>query len=133
MTKLLVTDDSEQNLELMALRLKRRGFDLVLARNGQEALDSARRDAPDAILMDMSMPGMSGWDATRELKSKQETREIPIIALTAHAQTFERERAKEVGCDEFLAKPVEFQKLLATLEKVLGTKMPPAPPETSAS
>src|SRR5271156_3318924 len=100
MAKVLVVDDNEINLDLVQRRLSKRGFEVVVARNGVEGIAAAKRDVPDLILMDMTMPVMSGGAATGELKASPAPSHIPIIALTAHAMVHERERALELGCDE---------------------------------
>ena len=112
-------DDNEQNRDLLSRRLQRRGFDVLLANDGQAGVEMARAEKPDLILMDMNMPEMDGWEATRMIKSTPDAADVPVIALTAHAMTGDRERALESGCSDYHTKPVEFQKLLAQIETLL--------------
>ena len=111
MAKILLVEDNEMNRDMLTRRLKRRGFDLCEAMNGQEGVDSAKSEKPDLILMDMRMPILNGWDATKQIKSDPDTKDIPIIGLSAHAMEGDRERALEVGCDEYDTKPVDFERL----------------------
>ncbi|MDH3744656.1 MAG: response regulator [Acidobacteriota bacterium] len=117
--KLLLVEDNEMNRDLLTRRLERRGFELDVAFDGREALDKVRSAPPDLILMDMSLPEMDGWEATRALKSDDATSGVPIIALTAHAMEADRDRALEAGCDEFETKPVELPRLLDKINKLL--------------
>ncbi len=120
MTKILLVEDNEMNRDMLARRLTRRGFEVVVAVDGQAGVEVAQRELPDLILMDLSLPVMDGWTATSHLKAQELTRHIPVIALTAHAMTGDREKAIEAGCDEFDTKPVELNRLLSKIEALLG-------------
>ena len=119
MSIVLIVDENELNVDMLGRRLRRRGFEIRTASNGEEALESVRRAAPDVILMDMSMPVMDGWTATARLKSDPATRDIPVIALTASAMESDRTRALEVGCDAFDTKPVDLDRLLGKMVEVM--------------
>jgi CheY-like chemotaxis protein len=119
-TKLLLVEDNELNRDMLTRRLERRGFRVVAALDGEAALNVARESNPDLILMDIGLPGMNGWDATRLLKRDPETRQIPVIALTAHALSSDREEAIAAGCDAFETKPVEIDRLLRTIVRLLS-------------
>ena len=119
MAKILLVEDNELNRDMLSRRLIRRGYEVVMAFDGEEALANAVSEQPDLILMDMSLPKIDGWEATRRLKADPGLRAIPIIALTAHAMAGDRERALEAGCDEFDTKPIEFERLLAKMERLL--------------
>ena len=121
MPKVLVVEDNEMNRDMLSRRLQRRGYDVVLSVDGEDGVNKARSDSPDIILMDMDLPVLDGWAATRQLKSSPETQTIPVIALTAHAMAGDRERALEAGCDDYDTKPVEFSRLIAKIETLLGT------------
>jgi CheY-like chemotaxis protein len=120
MTKILYVEDNEDNVYMLSRRLKRKGFDVIIAGDGVEGVEFARRELPSLILMDLSLPKMNGWDATRQLKSLDETKAIPVIALSAHALEGEREKALEAGCDDFDTKPVEFARLMGKIQAFLG-------------
>lgn len=120
MARILLVEDNETNRDMLARRLTRRGHDVSIAVDGADALKAARKVAPDLILMDMSLPILSGWEATRELKADEATASIPVIALTAHAMTGDREKALEAGCDEFETKPIEFPRLIEKIGALLG-------------
>ena len=120
MPKLLVVEDNEDSREGLSRYLKRTGFEVLTAADGQQAVGVAHRDAPDLVLMDMSLPVLDGWEATRRLKADPATCRIPIIALTAHAMAGYREKALEAGCDEYETKPVEFPRLLEKVRALLG-------------
>jgi CheY-like chemotaxis protein len=120
MPKILLVEDNEMNRDMLSRRLIRRGYEVAIAVDGEQGIAMARSQAPALILMDMSLPGLDGWQATRELKTMPETRSIPVIALTAHAMAGDRERALEAGCDDFDTKPVELPRLLAKIEALLG-------------
>ncbi len=120
--KILLVEDNEMNRDMLSRRLARRGYVVVVAVDGDQGIELARQDAPDLILMDMSLPVVDGWEATRRLKAAPETRSIPIIALTAHAMGGDRDRALEAGCDDYDTKPVELPRLLSKIEALL----PPA-------
>ena len=120
MPKLLVVEDNEDSREGLFRYLKRTGFDVLTAADGQQAVGVAHLESPDLILMDMSLPVLDGWEATRRLKADPATRSIPVIALTAHAMAGDREKALEAGCDEYETKPVEFPRLLEKVRLLLG-------------
>jgi len=120
MPKILLVEDNEMNLDMLSRRLERKGYDVVIAMDGSKGVDMAHEEMPDLILMDMSLPVMDGWEATRRLKADDETQEIPIIALTAHAIAGDRERCLAAGCDEYESKPVKFPRLLGKIEDILG-------------
>ncbi|MES3020869.1 MAG: response regulator [Pseudomonadota bacterium] len=119
MTKILLVEDNELNRDMLSRRLIRRGYEVVMACDGAAALVSAAGEQPALILMDMSLPILDGWEATRRLKADAGLRHIPVIALTAHAMSGDRERALEAGCDEFDTKPVEFDRLISKIEALL--------------
>ena len=110
--RILLVEDNEMNLDMLSRRLKRRKFEVLAAEDGQTGIDLARAEHPDLILMDMSLPVLDGWEATRRLKASPETRDIPVIALTAHAMAEDRQKALAAGCDDYDTKPVEFRRLL---------------------
>ena len=112
MTKILLVEDNEMNRDMLSRRLRKQGYEVVLAVDGEEGVAMAQSEFPALILMDMSLPGVDGWEATRRLKAAEQTRKIPIIALTSHAMVGEREKALAAGCDEFDTKPVELARLL---------------------
>lgn len=120
MTKILLVEDDEMNRDMLSRRLLKREYEVVIAVDGEQGVAMARSENPDIILMDMSLPGIDGWTATRQVKSDDATRAIPVIALTAHAMAGDRERALEAGCDDFDTKPVELQRLLGKIESLLG-------------
>jgi CheY-like chemotaxis protein len=120
MLKILLVEDNETNRDMLSRRLARRGYEVIIAVDGVEGLALARAEAPHLILMDMSLPVLDGWEATRQLKAGASTRAIPVIALTAHAMAGDREKALEAGCDEYETKPVEFQRLLSKIETILN-------------
>ena len=124
MTTLLLVEDNELNRDMQVRRLERKGFEVLIAMDGQEGVEVATAKLPDLILMDLNLPVMDGWEATRQLKGAPETRGIPIIALTAHATSGDRERAMEAGCDEYVTKPVDMAELLAMIEKTLSRDLP---------
>lgn len=120
MAKILLVEDNEMNLDMLSRRLERRGYEVLIAVDGAQGLDQTQTEKPDLILMDMSLPVMDGWEATRRLKADPETKHIPIIALTAHAIAGDRERCLAAGCDEYESKPVKFPRLLAKIEQILN-------------
>ena len=110
--KILLVEDNELNRDMLTRRLKRKGFTVLCAKNGQEAINVAQSEIPDIILMDLSLPILDGWTAAERLKADETTKSIPIIALTAHAMKGDRERALEAGCDDYDTKPIDFERLL---------------------
>jgi CheY-like chemotaxis protein len=119
MTTILIVEDNEMNRDMLSRRLQRKGYEILLAIDGANGIEVATASAPDLILMDMSLPVMDGWEATRRLKADQALRHIPIIALTAHAMANDREKALEAGCDDYDTKPIELPRLLAKMEALL--------------
>ncbi|MFN7997702.1 MAG: response regulator [Bryobacteraceae bacterium] len=115
-------EDNELNRDMLTRRLERRGYAVVPALNGNEALQMARSERPDLILMDMGLPVLDGWEATRRLKDSADTRAIPVIALTAHAMASDIDKAMQAGCDDYDTKPVEFEALLSKIEALLSAK-----------
>ncbi|MBB6634391.1 response regulator [Cohnella thailandensis] len=120
MAKILLVEDNELNRDMLSRRLQRKGFEVVMAIDGEKGVEAARTESPDLILMDMSLPVLDGWSATRALKAEERTRSIPIIALTAHAMASDREKALDAGCDDFDTKPVEWLRLLGKIERHLN-------------
>jgi CheY-like chemotaxis protein len=120
MTKVLLVEDNEMNRDMLSRRLTRRGFDVVFAVDGKKGVVLARSEKPDIILMDMSLPVMDGWEATRCVKADDATRSVPVIGLTAHAMSGDREKAIEAGCDDYDTKPVEIDRLIGKIERLLG-------------
>jgi two-component system, cell cycle response regulator DivK len=127
MTKILYIEDNEDNFYMLSNRLKRRGYELIAAPDAETGMALAKTEAPALILMDLSLPVMDGWEATRRLKAASETRHIPILALSAHSMTGDREKALAAGCDEFETKPVELPRLLEKIASLLarGGSVPP--------
>lgn len=123
MPKILVVEDNELNRDMLTRRLLRKGYETVIAVDGREGIQKAHSEKPDLILMDMSLPLLDGWEATRQIKASPETRTIPIIALTAHAMAGDRERALQAGCDDYDTKPVEFSRLLEKIEALLAKRI----------
>jgi two-component system, cell cycle response regulator DivK len=122
-TKVLYVEDNDDNVYMLKMRLELLGdFDVVAAPDGEQGCAMALRERPDVILMDLEMPVVDGWEATRRLKDDPQTRDIPIIALSAHALAGDREKALAAGCDEFDTKPIEFERLVATLRRVLAAR-----------
>ena len=119
MTKILLIEDNELNRDMLSRRLEHRGFHVVAAEDGQQGLAAAHAEAPDLILMDLSLPQMDGWELARILKADPATRDIPLIALTAHAMCGDREAALQAGCDDYDTKPVDLDRLLSKMEKLL--------------
>lgn len=122
MATILLVEDNELNRDMLTRRLQRKGFTVVVAVDGEEAVAKASGDLPALILMDMNIPLIDGWEATRQIKAATETSGIPIIALTAHAMSGDREKALAAGCDEYETKPVEFARLLEKIEGFLGPR-----------
>ncbi len=121
MAKILLVEDNEMNRDMLSRRLTRRGYTVVIAEDGQQGVDMATSERPDLILMDMSLPVMDGWEATRRIKAVQETSTIPVIALTAHAMAEDRDKALAAGCDDYDIKPIELPRLLEKIEKLLDS------------
>jgi CheY-like chemotaxis protein len=119
MSKILLVEDNAMNLDMLSRRLRREGYEVVAATDGMRGLSSARSESPDLILMDMSLPELDGWEVTRQLKADAATRNIPVIALTAHAMVSDRLKALEAGCDDYDTKPVDFKRLVAKIESTL--------------
>ena len=122
MAKILLVEDNEMNRDMLSRRLARRGFDVVLAEDGLDGVVKAEAERPDLILMDMSLPVLDGWAATRRIKDAEATREIPVVALTAHALSTDRQKALDAGCDDYDTKPIDMGRLLGKLEKLLNHK-----------
>ncbi len=122
MAKILLVEDNEMNRDMLSRRLARRGYQVAIAVDGEQGVAMAGSEAPALILMDMSLPGLDGWEATRRIKSGPGTRAIPVIGLTAHAMAGDREKALAAGCDDFDTKPVDLERLLAKIEALLGGK-----------
>jgi two-component system cell cycle response regulator DivK len=120
MTKILLVEDNEMNRDMLSRRLQKQGYEVVMAVDGEEGVAKAQSEAPALILMDMSLPGIDGWEATRRLKAAPQTQNIPVIALTAHAMSDDREKALAAGCDDFDTKPVELARLLSKIQALLG-------------
>jgi two-component system cell cycle response regulator DivK len=125
MAKILLVEDNEMNRDMLSRRLEKRGYEVVIAVDGQQGVTLAHAEAPALIVMDMSLPVLDGWEATRQLKAAPATRAIPIIALTAHAMSGDRERAMEAGADDFDTKPVELPRLLEKIEALLARRVAP--------
>lgn len=119
MARILLVEDNEMNLDMLSRRLERRGYDIVIATDGTQGVALATEEAPDLILMDMSLPVMDGWEATRRIKADEAISHIPIIALTAHAIAGDREKALAAGCDEYESKPVKFPRLMEKIKSFL--------------
>lgn len=120
MPKILIVEDNEMNRDMLSRRLERRGYAVVCAVDGAAGVEAARSERPDLVLMDMSLPVIDGWEATRRLKADAATAAIPVIALTAHAMAGDREKAVEAGCDDYDTKPVELPGLLLKIERLIG-------------
>ena len=121
MPRLLYVEDNEMNRDMLSRRLQRRGFDVLIAADGEQGVSLAAAERPDLILMDMSLPVLDGWEATRRIKAAPATRRIPIIGLTAHAMATDRDRCLEAGCDDYDTKPVELGRLLEKIERLLAS------------
>ena len=124
MPKILLVEDNEMNRDMLSRRLLRRGYEVLVAEDGAAGVSMARSETPDLILMDMSLPVLDGWEATRRIKAAPETQAIPVIALTAHAMAGDEEKALGAGCDAYETKPVEFSRLLMKMEALLQGKGP---------
>ena len=123
MPKILLVEDHEMNRKMLSRRLCSRGYDVIFAVDGLEAVATARTQQPHVILMDMNLPAIDGWEATRILKADDVTRSIPVIALTAHAMVSDRQKALAAGCDDYESKPIEFERLLAKIEAMLNAEL----------
>jgi CheY-like chemotaxis protein len=123
MAKILLVEDNEMNRDMLSRRLMRKGYEISIAINGEQGIATAQAELPDLILMDMSLPVIDGWEATRKLKAMPETRSIPVIALTAHAMAGDREKCIEAGCDDYDTKPIEFPRLLGKIQAFLGQEV----------
>jgi CheY-like chemotaxis protein len=119
MAKILLVEDNEMNRDMLSRRLMRKGYDVVMAEDGEQGVAMAAAESPDLILMDMSLPVIDGWEATRRIKASPQTGAIPIVALTAHAMASDRDDALKAGCDDYDTKPVELQRLLEKIERLL--------------
>jgi two-component system, cell cycle response regulator DivK len=122
MSKILLVEDNEMNRDMLSRRLIRKGYEVVMALDGLQAVEMAASEQPDVILMDMSLPGLDGWEATRQIKSAAPTRTIPVIALTAHAMSGDREKALEAGCDDYDTKPIDLPRLLEKVTAALDRR-----------
>jgi two-component system, cell cycle response regulator DivK len=120
MPRILLVEDNEMNRDMLLRRLTRNGYEVVIAVDGQQGVDMATSERPDLILMDMSLPVIDGWEATRRIKAEDATKKIPVIALTAHAMAGDREKAAAAGTDDFDTKPVQFERLLRKIEDALA-------------
>ena len=123
--KILLVEDNEMNRDMLSRRLERKGYAIIIAVDGRQAVDMAANEAPALILMDMSLPVLDGWEASRQIKGMVETQAIGIIALTAHAMTEDRERALGAGCDDFDTKPIDLERLTQKIEALLAKKATP--------
>ncbi|HBH53690.1 MAG TPA: two-component system response regulator [Planctomycetaceae bacterium] len=119
MPRILLVEDNEMNRDMLSRRLERKGFDVLIAVDGAEGVAKARADHPDLILMDMNLPILDGWEATRQIKADETTRQIPVIGLTAHAMAGDREKCLAAGCDQYDTKPVDFNSLLGKIRQFL--------------
>ncbi len=124
MAKVLLVEDNEMNRDMLSRRLERKGYEVVIAVDGQEGVDKARTESPSIILMDMSLPVIDGWEATRQIKADPALQLIPVIALTAHAMAGDREKALDAGCDDYDTKPIELPRLLEKMSALLGGNAP---------
>ena len=116
MSKILIVEDNEMNRDMLSRRLERKGFDVVMAEDGKQGVDMSKSETPDLILMDLSLPIIDGWEATSTIKSDNDTKDIPIIVLTAHAMSGDREKALDAGADEYDTKPIDFKRLLGKIK-----------------
>ncbi|HEY2390040.1 MAG TPA: response regulator [Candidatus Angelobacter sp.] len=123
MSKILLVEDNEMNRDMLSRRLVRKGYEVIVALDGAQGVELAHSETPDLILMDMSLPVLSGWDATKSIKGDPETGSIPVIALTAHAMSTDRDQALQVGCDDYDTKPIELPRLLDKIETLLKRKI----------
>jgi two-component system, cell cycle response regulator DivK len=119
MAKILVVEDNEINRDMMVRRLQRRGYTIVTAVDGQQGVDMTHSEKPDLVLMDMSLPVLNGWDATRQIKGDPDVKNVPVVGLTAHAMVGDRDQALQAGCDDYATKPVEFEKLIELINRLI--------------
>lgn len=122
MARILLVEDNEMNRDMLSRRLSRKGFEVLIAVDGQQGVEKTMSENPDLVLMDMSLPVLDGWEATRRLKAASETKHIPIIALTAHAMSGDREKTLQAGCDDYDTKPIELPRLISKIEALLNGK-----------
>jgi len=127
MAKLLLVEDNEMNRDMLSRRLIRRGYEVAIAVDGDQGVTMAQSEKPDLVLMDMSLPVIDGWEATRRIKSSEDTRHLPVIGLTAHAMAGDREKALEAGCDDYDTKPIELERLIGKIEALLPSGAKPSP------
>ena len=120
MARILLVEDNEMNRDMLSRRLERKGFEVLIAVDGQQGVNMARKETPDLILMDMSLPVMDGWEAVRTLKDDPDTQVIPVLGLSAHAMTPDRDKAIKAGCDDYDTKPVDIKRLLEKIQSLLG-------------
>jgi CheY-like chemotaxis protein len=125
MPKILLVEDNEMNRDMLSRRLQRKGHEVLVALDGVQGVELAQSQTPDLILMDMSLPVLDGWEATQQLKAASQTKDIPIIALTAHAMAGDREKCLQAGCDDYDTKPVEFSRLLGKIQALLEKNLRP--------
>ena len=121
MSKVLLVEDNEMNRDMLTRRLERKGYEVVIAVDGQAGIDMASSTSPDIILMDLSLPIIDGWEASRQIKADPATQSIPVIALTAHAMAGDEKKAREAGCDDYDTKPIDLKRLLGKIENLLGS------------
>jgi len=121
MSKILLVEDNEMNRDMLTRRLERKGFEVAIAVDGQQGVDMAGSESPDLILMDLSLPVIDGWEATRQIKASPAMQSIPVIALTAHAMAGDEKKALEAGCDDYDTKPIDLKRLLGKIENLLGS------------
>lgn len=122
MAKILVVEDNEINRDMMVRRLQRRGYTIVIAVDGQQGVALTRSEKPDLVLMDMSLPILDGWEATRQIKEDQTIKQIPVVGLTAHAMVGDRDKALQAGCNDYATKPVEFEKLIELINRLIAAR-----------
>ena len=131
MPKILIVEDNELSRDMLSRRLRRKGYEVLVATDGQEGIAMAQRELPDLVLMDLSLPDLDGWEATRRLKTDTKTQSIPVIALTAHAMSGDREKALDAGCDEYDTKPIDLRRLLSKMVRFVDDPDPAGSGEKS--
>lgn len=131
MPKILIVEDNELSRDMLSRRLRRKGYEVLVATDGQEGIAMAQRELPDLVLMDLSLPDLDGWEATRRLKTDAKTQSIPVIALTAHAMSGDREKALDAGCDEYDTKPIDLRRLLSKMVRFVEDPDPSSSGEKS--